>query len=459
MADSQERLWEDLLLFIEERRVIPIVGPELLTIQDGEHRIPLYRWVASRLAADLHLQAADLPEGFTLNDVVSLHLRSRGERELLYPRILQILRSAAFPPPEPLRALGGILGFDLFVSVTFDSLLADAINTTRFSGKRGTEQVAYSPNDIRDLAFPREELSRPVVFHLLGRASSSPDYAICDDDLLEFLHAMQDKQRQPKLLFDELRGNHLLILGCTFGDWLARFFLRTARNLELSQKRRRWEWLVDSQVSRDANLVLFLESFSLETRVLPLTAADFVMELEERWRATHTATPQMAEPTDREAGAGPPRIPAGAIFISYASEDLQAARQLAEGLHAAGLEVWFDKNALKLGEIWPRAIRHGIESCSVFLPVISRQALSEENRRSYFWNEWNYADDLRRGMAPEEAYIVPLVIDDTRIDRVSLPDSFAGAQGMRVPKGTITAEVAEALKQLVRGYHRRQRAD
>ncbi|HSB80470.1 MAG TPA: toll/interleukin-1 receptor domain-containing protein [Candidatus Methylomirabilis sp.] len=459
MADSQERVWEDLLLFIEERTVIPIIGPELLTIKDGEHRVPLYSWVANRLAAVLEIPTAGLPEGFTLNDVVSLHLRTRRERESLYPRILQIMRSASLTPPEPLRALGCILGFDLFVSVTFDSLLAEAINAARFGGAIRTEQVAYSPNDVRDLANPKKELSHPVVFQLLGRASSSPDYAICDDDLLEFLHAMQDKQRQPKLLFDALRANHLLILGCTFGDWLARFFLRTARNLELSQRRKRQEWLVDSQVTRDANLVLFLESFSLETRVLPLTAVDFVMELERRWRATHTAEPQVAKPADSEEGAGGARVPAGAIFVSYASEDLAAARRLAEGLRAAGLEVWFDKDALKMGDIWALRIRRGIKGCALFLPVISQQTLSGENRRSYFWNEWKYADELAHGMAPDEVFIVPVVIDDTPMDRAAPLDSFANAQSKRIPDGAITPEVTESLKQLVREYHRRQRGN
>ena len=173
MADSQEHLWEDLLLFIEERRVIPIVGPELLTSQDGEQRIPLYRWVANRLAAALDISTAGLPEGFTLNDVVSLHLRNRGERQFLYPRILQILRSASLTPPEALCSLARILDFDLFVSVTFDSLLAKAVNAIRFDGKSDTEQVAYSPNNVQDLACPKKDLAHPVVFHLLGRASSS----------------------------------------------------------------------------------------------------------------------------------------------------------------------------------------------------------------------------------------------------------------------------------------------
>jgi hypothetical protein len=53
-----------------------------------------------------------------------------------------------------------------------------------------------------------------VVFHLFGKTSSSPDFVICDEDMLEFVHALQDKQRQPDRLFDELRSKHLLILGC-----------------------------------------------------------------------------------------------------------------------------------------------------------------------------------------------------------------------------------------------------
>jgi hypothetical protein len=446
MPDLQEGFWDNLLDYIHDRTVIPVIGPELVTVREDDGDVPLYRWIARRLAGDLKLPTADLPEDFGLNDVVSMHLRRRGEREELYAQIHRMLRNAALKPSESLRALATIPGFDLYISLTFDSLLADAI--------AGAQQIAYSPNTVRDLTCPRAELRQPVVFHLLGRASASPDYAICDDDLLEFLHAMQDKQRQPKTLFDELRGNHLLILGCSFSDWLARFFLRTARNLELSQKRRRWDVLVGDQIVHDDKLALFLESFSPDTRVVPLTAAQFVTELAARWHAAHP----VVDPVVREAGTGGRSIPNGAVFVSYASDDLEAASRLAEGLRAAGLEVWFDKDALQMGDDWARNIRRGLEQCSLFLPVISRQTLSEENRRRYFWREWNDADDFARGMAPGEAYIVPVVIDDTRIDHAPLPDSFKKAQGKSLPDGTITPDAAELLVQLVRDFHRRQRA-
>jgi hypothetical protein len=450
MADLQEGFWDNLLDYIQDRTVIPVIGSELVTVSEDGRDVPLDRWIAQRLAGDLKLPTAELPEGFDLNDVVSMHLRGRGEREELYAQIHRMLRNAALKPSESLRTLAGIPGFDLFISLTFDSLLADAIG--------GAQQIAYSPNTVRDLACPKAEIRQPVVFHLLGRASASSDYAICDDDLLEFLHAMQDKQRQPKTLFDELRCNHLLILGCSFGDWLARFFLRTARNLELSQKRRRWDVLAGDQIAHDARLVQFLESFSPDTRVVPLTAAQFVAELAARWHAAHPVAAQGTEPAIRDEGTGGRSIPSGAIFVSYASDDLEAASRLAEGLRAAGLEVWFDKNALQMGDDWARSIRRGLEQCSLFLPVISRQTLSAENRRRYFWREWNDADDFARGMAPGEAYIVPVVIDDTRIDRAPLPGSFKKAQGRSLPDGKVTPDAAKLLVELVRDFHRRQRA-
>ena len=39
-------------------------------------------------------------------------------------------------------------------------------------------------------------------------------------------------------------------------------------------------------------------------------------------------------------------MPAGAIFISYAREDLAAVQELKARLDAAGLNVWFDFDQL-----------------------------------------------------------------------------------------------------------------
>jgi hypothetical protein len=104
-----------------------------------------------------------------------------------------------------------------------------------------------------------------------------------------------------------------------------------------------------------------------------------------------------------------------------------------------------------MGDDWARSIRRGIERCSLFLPVISRQALSEKNLGRYFWQEWDYAAECARGTA----FIIPVVIDDTRIDRAPLPGSFKRSQGKSLPGGNVTPDVADQLIELVREFHRR----
>lgn len=451
MTDPSEEFWEDLLLFVEEGKVVPVLGPELALVREGGVEQPLYRWLAQRLASTIRLPVGDLPEAFDLNDVVSLYVRRGGDRDDLYARLLKVLREA---PPEPspaLRALAGIAPLRLFVSLSFDAQLVTALREASAGAEPRT--VAYSTNAVRDLPVPYEEMREPLVFHLLGRASSTPEYAICDEDLLEFLHALQDAQRRPVRLFDALRANHLLILGCGFGDWLARFFLRTARGLELSQKRKRWDVLADAHAGQDPALTLFLSSFSADTKVLAMPATTFAEQLAQRWHAAHPAVAAVAATAVPEALAGPRE---GAVFVSYASENRAAAQRLADGLRAARLDVWFDQYDLHAGADWAQAIQRGIERCALFMPVISREALSEANRRRYFWGEWNRADELARRMASTEEFIVPVVVDDTRLDRTALPESFRSRQGPTLLGGELSPEIAAHLTELVRNFHRRR---
>ena len=113
--------WDDLLSFIEERRVIPIVGPELLMVATDRGPRLLFDWAAEKLAAKLNVGTADLPRPYTLNDVVCVFLAGRGRREEAYVRLRGIIKDANFEPPQALRQLAAITDFDLFVSTTSDS--------------------------------------------------------------------------------------------------------------------------------------------------------------------------------------------------------------------------------------------------------------------------------------------------------------------------------------------------
>jgi hypothetical protein len=166
MSTLDDDAWDDLLSFIEERRVIPIVGPELLLVTTDRGPRLLLDWVAEKLAGRLNVKISELPQPYTLNDVVCWFLAARGRREEAYVRMRSIIKEANFEPPLALRRLAAITDFDLFVSTTFDPLLENAINLERFNGTASTDVLSYAPNRVTDLPSERDRLQRPVVYHL-----------------------------------------------------------------------------------------------------------------------------------------------------------------------------------------------------------------------------------------------------------------------------------------------------
>lgn len=453
MATPSDAFWDDLFLYIEEGKVIPVIGPELVTVSENGVTLPLVRWLAPRLAAAIHLSSAELPANFTLNDVVLQHMKKNGARAKLnlYSWILKILREARLQPAPALQALAAIPGLNLFVTLTFDTLLADAIGTARPGVI--VEQIAYSRNPKPDLPHTHDALKQPVVYHLLGKISSSPVYAICDDDVLEFVHALQNRTLIPELLFDELQNHHLLILGCEFSDWLARFFLRAVRGIGFAQARTHNDFLIGQRPETADPLVMFLDAYGTET--FSMQPESFIAELARRWQHAHPKAQ-----ADAEARAVPGGLPAyGAVFISYATEDVEIAQRLANDLDQAGIDVWFDRRNLEPACDWANSIERGIERCAVFLPVISHATLSENNIERYFWREWNIADHRARGMAQTAEFILPvLVADDLRMDRlpITLPRTFTSRQGVNLPAGASTREFNQKLQELVRNAERRR---
>src|SRR6516165_7442571 len=157
-----ESIWEELLAYFEEDRVVPIIGPASSSIVAKGRPVSLEDYVAERLASRLGLPSDALPPAPTLNEVVSLYLRHNGRREALYPRIRSIVQEAALTPPKMLRQLAEIRQFNLFVTTAFDPLLETAINDARFGGEPRTETIAYVPNNVRDLETPKNDLVGPT---------------------------------------------------------------------------------------------------------------------------------------------------------------------------------------------------------------------------------------------------------------------------------------------------------
>ena len=136
-----------------------------------------------------------------------------------------------------------------------------------------------------------------------------------------------------------------------------------------------------------------------------------------------------------------------AIFVSYASDDEQAAQRLSAGLSAAGFETWFDRNELRGGDAWDNRIRQQIRDCTLFVPIIS--ANTEARSEGYFRLEWRLAVDRSLQMADDRAFLLPIVIDPTTQERARVPERFRERHWTYLPQGEASPEFIEHLRRVL----------
>jgi len=454
-VDAHPRRYLDTLLSsIRDGLVIPIIGPELLEVKDENGQpVLLYDYVARRLAGRLELTEhveKEYPDGYSLQDVISEYSKIARTLDDIYPEIKSIVEDGHFTTPPALLKLAGISGFRLFVTTTFDSLLVQAVNEVRFEKQASTRQVVYAGNRIGgDLKKGWDaDGEPPVVFHLLGLATTRErlPYVVTEEDTLEFIwHLQEDAEKMH--LFEELQTKQLLLLGCSFPDWLARFFIRMAKRTRLSAGTPRL-LLADRRSPGDRNLAVFLDNFSSSTRVFPRPATDFVDLLAEQWKSKYgdAPAPPARVPADTGAGADQKMV-TGSVLISYASEDREAALRLRTALEGV-TDVWLDRDDLIPGNLWASHIERAIKDCELFVPLLSRRAAAR--REGYFRNEWYQAISRSQNRDSQLPFIVPVVIDDLEVNSAGIPQEFWTRHAARLPDVEETDAFVAVMKELVR---------
>ena len=449
---DDEDFWDDLLDFVEHGQVVPIVGEELLTLERDGQTASLYRTLAERLLSRYNVAAnGNLREHHELSDAVSL-LAAQGKRikDLYRPAFdaLQKLLAETAAIPPSLIELAKIRHFDLFATTTPDGLLARALDDVRFGGAKQTDQIEYAPKLPTDR---RRDIpavlpaNYAAVFYLFGKADALPFFAIHDEDALEFPYSLQ-AGNGPERMFSQLRSRSVLMIGCNFSGWLSRFFLRLSNSERLSSDQRtKKEFLVDQEITCDQNLTTFLRNFSQDSRCCPLPAREFVRELSRRWTERNPPPKPAAESAGVSTAQSPVPSLNGAIFISYSSSDLPAAKQLCGLLEEIGGDVaWFDKSVLHPGDAWESSILGGIQRCSLFVPLIS--ANTEQRSEGYFRREWHEAVERSKRIQGRK-FLFPIVIDPdyggdmARYELV--PDEFKAFQYSHAPLG----QMNDALRQ------------
>ncbi len=138
-----------------------------------------------------------------------------------------------------------------------------------------------------------------------------------------------------------------------------------------------------------------------------------------------------------------------AVFLSYASQDTEAARRICDALRAAGIDVWFDQGELRGGDAWDHMIRQRIRDCALFIPIISANTAARPE--GYFRLEWSLADQRSHMQARNRTFILPVCIDATPPTAEDVPESFARVQWTRLPDGAVTSQFTYRIAALLSG--------
>lgn len=348
----------------------------------------------------------------TTGEAVAAFLRERGQDEVerLYRVINDIIVQLDPEPGDALRNLAAIDDFHLFVSTTPDRLLAKAVNEVRFQGRPVTRELSFSPNQStseQSRNAQQAATTGTVVLNLFGQAASTPQYAIHEEDRLEWLHALlSDTASLPDWIAYPLKHQPMLFIGCEIPDWLGRFFLRMSSTTRLSQERNQF-FFAGCSSSQVPSLSDFFATYCRKTLVqqLEMEPAAFVAELRTRWDEQIAARPRVAVDTTSPSAPDAPTI-----FISYMREDADAARRVCDAITSLGGDVWLDERRITPGDAWEQEVLTRIRrTVRLFVPIIS--ANTERAEEGYVFREWVEAAERSRSI-PRRRFIVPVVIDE-----------------------------------------------
>lgn len=102
------------------------------------------------------------------------------------------------------------------------------------------------------------------------------------------------------------------------------------------------------------------------------------------------------------------------VFVSYATEDLDAAHGIADLLLRWGFPVWFDRLCLLPGDDWGTEIDEGVETSQAVVVLISTHSVA---KTGYLNRELTHIYEQAMLRPAGAAFIFPVLLDGTQAPR------------------------------------------
>lgn len=260
--------------------------------------------------------------------------------------------------------------FRVVLTTTFD-YYAETIMKEIWGDKLRVLNIFDDKNDFGEEESWKTDI-QPTLYYVFGRAEKGKDYTVVERDAMNVIQKWLGDSA-PKQFCEYISKKSLLALGTKFDDWLFRFFWYAMHR----DIKRLNEGQVAISLQKENEVECRLSNF-LENEKIPNSSINEVVNL------------ILRDTDNREIDFRKGNGQYTDVFISYTSSSYDTVKHLFYSLQREGIRVWFDQSDLNVGDAHKQKIINAINSCKVFIPVITtpiREILSEQINTDISLNE------------------------------------------------------------------------
>lgn len=411
-TDPDEPLWDKLTQHIIDGKVIPVIGPELLMVNN----VNINKFIIDGLGRKLGIAKA--PNSYSeivySPEYKAMFGKRDVDRDRIYNLVNRIMAKTIFPATPQLERFLSIRQFPFVITTSFAPIVEqtmykiwkDELRVLRFNNNPTQNDDINTGADLR----------KPTVYYMFGKVCEGvKNYVLTDTDMLDYVSSWlsNDNRARPKNLCNELKDKYLLMLGNNYSNWLFRFIWYSMRKPDLSHGMLAYD-------SLDDQLINFLERAETFTRKNTSEVIDQIISRIDKKLAENELT-KFNQPEENMD-----------VFISYSRSDSDVAEKLYETLTAQGKRVWYDRNNLSDGGNFMEEIRKAIRTSKYFVPILSNNITKEKGDSHVYRNEWDTAIDVAISMG--RTYIIPLAEEGFDFYKSAIPEKMQQHNAIFYPK-------------------------
>lgn len=308
---------------------------------------------------------------------------------------------------DELRRLIETRCFKIVMTTTIDGYLETLMENVWGKGNLSVVNI-YDDNSLVKFAkelevssINNQQIKNPTLVYVFGKAQSKKKYVATEEDAIETISKWIRVENSIQTIIEKISAKNFLALGCKLENWHFRFFWHMMKPIDT--KYRKGDAIAISSFNSGRDSDNALRSY-LRNRQYIYTRPDirvFINECANSFSLSENRFNTAIR--DLIISLRKPNK----IFISYAHEDFALAMHIFVRLCEEGFSVWIDNKDLHIGNDYRFEIQSSINSCSVFMPLLTSSVavrLEKPNEWNFLVNEeWEFYRERRNINGKEKA--------------------------------------------------------